>query len=359
MRDPIDIDRDVRAARTLPGGCYSDARFHSWALERVLGRAWQPVPMEQLGPAPGAVLPFRFLAGSLDEPLILTRGPGSDVRCLANVCTHRGNLVATEPGQVSRLLCGYHRRAFDLEGRCLGQAHVGPDCWAGFPAPRDDLTLHPLETVGPLGFTAVDPEPSFAAWAPALRELLADPDVTWTYAADRSPTYELDASWILYVENYLEGLHISSVHPELAAEIDTASYATRLLDHGVLQTAAATDTGAELESHVGARYLWLFPNLMINRYAWGVSVNIVEPLGPTRTRVRYLTFVSDPAQVGRGPGGDVGLVERQDQRIVEQVQQGVSSRAYARGRYVPGWEDGVHAFHRMLAERWNADLSRT
>lgn len=359
MRDPIDIDRDVRVARTLPGACYSDARFHAWALERVLARAWQPAPLEQLPPEAGAVLPFRLLAGSVDEPLILTRAGDQEVRCLANVCTHRGNLVVTEPGQVTRMLCGYHRRAFDLDGRCIGQAQVGRDCWPDFPTAEDALTRYPLERIGPLAFTAVDPEQPFAAWSAALREQLAESDADWTYAAERSPSYEVEASWILYVENFLEGLHIASVHPELSAAIDATSYATTLVENGVLQTAAATDTEAALRTGVGARYLWLFPNLMINRYAWGLSVNVVEPLAPTRTRVRYLTFVSDPAQVGRGPGGDVGLVERQDQRIVEQVQQGVSSRSYARGRYVPGWEDGVHAFHRMLAERWNVDLSRT
>ena len=30
---------------------------------------------------------------------------------------------------------------------------------------------------------------------------------------------------------------------------------------------------------VAAFYFWLFPNLMLNFYPWGLSMNVVNPLG--------------------------------------------------------------------------------
>jgi phenylpropionate dioxygenase-like ring-hydroxylating dioxygenase large terminal subunit len=42
-------------------------------------------------------------------------------------------------------------------------------------------------------------------------------------------------------------------------------------------------------------------------------------------------------------------VELEDEAIVEQVQKGVRSRLYDRGRYSPARETGVHHFHRLLA----------
>jgi choline monooxygenase len=58
--------------------------------------------------------------------------------------------------------------------------------------------------------------------------------------------------------------------------------------------------------------------------------------------------VLDPAKRNRGAGGDLDRVEREDEEIVEQVQKGVRSRLYDRGRYSPLREAGVHHFHRLL-----------
>src|SRR5205814_1118233 len=52
----------------------------------------------------------------------------------------------------------------------------------------------------------------------------------------------------------------------------------------------------------------------------------------------------------RGAGATIDRVEREDEDIVEKVQQGVRSRFYDRGRYSPRRESGVHHFHRLVAE---------
>lgn len=44
-------------------------------------------------------------------------------------------------------------------------------------------------------------------------------------------------------------------------------------------------------------------------------------------------------------------VELEDEAIVENVQRGVRSPLYKRGRYSPTREIGVHHFHRMLVRR--------
>jgi choline monooxygenase len=79
-----------------------------------------------------------------------------------------------------------------------------------------------------------------------------------------------------------------------------------------------------------------------------MSVNVVRPLGPDRTRVSFLAYVWDPARLDRGAGSGLDRVEREDEAVVESVQKGVRSRAYHRGRYSPKREQGVHHFHRLL-----------
>jgi choline monooxygenase len=100
---------------------------------------------------------------------------------------------------------------------------------------------------------------------------------------------------------------------------------------------------------VGAYWVWLFPATMLNLYPWGLSVNVVQPLGPSRTRVHYLTLVDDASLHGKGAGGDLHRVEMEDQEVVLGVQRGMRSRLARPGRYAPRHERGVHHFHTLLA----------
>jgi choline monooxygenase len=102
------------------------------------------------------------------------------------------------------------------------------------------------------------------------------------------------------------------------------------------------------EERVAALYWWLFPNTMLNVYPWGLSVNVVKPVAPDRTRVSYHTWVLDPGRMEGGAGAALDRVEREDEAIVEAVQRGIRSRFYDRGRYSPAREAGVHRFHRIL-----------
>jgi choline monooxygenase len=84
-------------------------------------------------------------------------------------------------------------------------------------------------------------------------------------------------------------------------------------------------------------------------------VNIVQPLGPERTRVSFLTYLHDASLRGTGAGADLHRVEMEDEDIVESVQRGVRSRLYDRGRYSPRRESGTHHFHGLLARALGND----
>jgi choline monooxygenase len=88
---------------------------------------------------------------------------------------------------------------------------------------------------------------------------------------------------------------------------------------------------------------------MFNIYPWGISINIVKPLAPDRTKVSFLSYVWDASRLGQGASAELDRVEREDETVVESVQKGVSSRMYVGGRYSPTQEMGVHHFHRLLA----------
>ena len=77
-------------------------------------------------------------------------------------------------------------------------------------------------------------------------------------------------------------------------------------------------------------------------------MNRVEPLGPSRTRVRFRSHVWDEEKLDRGAGAGLDEVEREDEEVVEAVQRGIRARLYDRARLHPEWEVGVAWFHGML-----------
>jgi len=363
--DRLHVEPDIHRAETLPAAFYRDPEIYESARERVFARSWQLLgDVDPLRP-PGQVQPVTLLPGLLDEPILLARGTDDTLRCLSNVCTHRGNLLVESGGKHRELRCRYHGRRFSLDGRMLSMPEF--DDAEGFPRECDHLPTLPLERWGKFAFTALDPTCSFDEWIGPMRDRLPWlPLDALSHEPIRSRDYLVRAHWALYVENYLEGFHIPFVHADLAQALDYGSYSTEIHGWSNLQLGVAADGEDAFElpegspdsspegdptgrRRIAAYYWWLFPNLMMNVYPWGISVNLVLPLAPDRTKVAFRTYVHDPSRLDTGAGAALDKVEREDEAIVEAVQQGVRSRLYDRGRYSPTREQGVHHFHRLLA----------
>jgi choline monooxygenase len=354
----LQIHPDITQASTLPSTFYSDPAVFQACKERIFARSWQLVGDLDPVKAPGHVHPLTMLEGFLDEPIILSRDDTDSLHCLSNVCTHRGNIVCDHGGRERFLTCCYHGRRFALDGTFRSMPEF--EQAKGFPSPKDNLPKIPFGTWGKFVFASINP-------LFPLNDLLGDMQVRlgWlphdqlAFEPSRSKDYLVRANWALYCDNYLEGFHIPFVHASLADTLDYGSYRTELYKWSNLQLGIAKGgedafdlpaSSPDLGQHIGAYYYWLFPNTMINVYPWGVSVNVVRPLAPDLSKVSFLTYVWDRARLDRGAGSGLDRVEREDEFVVEAVQRGVRSRLYDRGRYSPTREQGVHHFHRLLAQ---------
>jgi len=354
----FEIDEDIRCAWTLPSAVYNDPGVYDVAKERIFSRSWQFVAHVDDVRVAGQTLPTVMLEGCLDEPLLLVRDRGDTLHCLSNVCTHRGMIVCEHGGVESSLRCRYHGRRFALDGafESMPEFEEAED----FPSNSDDLPRVPLERWGPFLFAALDPSMPFGEWIAPVRDRLHWlPLDRFKRDPSRSRDYLVAANWALYCENYLEGFHIPFVHAGLNEVVDYGSYRTELARYASLQVGLSRGGDAVFEPPSGtpdaaekpaAYYYFLFPNLMLNFYPWGLSVNVVKPLGVDRTRVSFLTYVLDESKLETGAGSGLDRVEREDEAIVELVQTGVRSRLYDRGRYSPKREQGTHHFHRLLSE---------
>jgi len=149
------------------------------------------------------------------------------------------------------------------------------------------------------------------------------------------------------------------LHKALAQSIDWGSYRTEPDTWGNCQVGVGKsgdvvfDLPKTHEDHgqqIAAYYFWLFPNIMFNFYPWGLSLNMVRPLQQNLTKVSFRAYVWDEKKLGTGAGGDIDLVEREDEAVVEQVQLGTRSRFYKHGRFSPRQERGVHQFHSIISK---------
>lgn len=357
----LTIPSDIRRATTLPSGFYRKPDIFEQSKEKIFARTWHYVSDAADLQQPGQAYPFTLLEGVLDEPLVLTHSTDGQRYCLSNVCTHRGKVIVEEPGQHRMLRCGYHGRCFRLDGTFKSMPAF--EQVEGFPSQADHLHQLPFAEWLGLYFVSIDPAVSLEEMTQPIRERLHWlPFDTLAFGTEGSIDYEVDAHWALYCDNYLEGFHIPFVHPALNEAVDFDQYAYELFPYCNLQLAIADEGEPYFDIPEGtpdhgkkvyAFYYWLFPNLMFNFYPWGLSLNVVEPLGPTRTRIRFRSYFYQGTRHQRKMNR-LHETEMEDEAVVESVQKGLQSRFYTQGRFSPSMEQGVHHFHRLIAAYMNA-----
>lgn len=359
------INPHIERAETLSSEFYISQDIYDATIEKVFAKSWQYVAdREQLLSMPENTFPITLLDKAISEPLILHTSPTGELKCMSNVCTHRGFQIVHHPAKMSKIVCGYHGRRFDMEGRV---EHM-PEFKEVENFPRSCDHLHHLDVARwkRFVFTGIDPKIDFEKISSKLDERLGFLDMErWRYAPEYSKIYNVSANWALYCDNYLEGFHIPFVHNDLSALIDYGEYTTECYDHMSVQIGygKSGDEGFDIpEGHpdygkvVAAYYYWLFPNFMLNVYPWGVQINVVKPISHQYCKVEFLYYIADEEKWQKfGKDALAEKVEREDEFVVENVQKGMHSRFYDTGQYSVRREKGVHHFHRLISEYFGAE----
>jgi choline monooxygenase len=270
-------------------------------------------------------------------------------------------MVALGSGKTKKLICMYHGRRFNLQGK---MEHMPEFKEAkNFPRPCDNLHTFPLRKWGSFLFAGLNPSFDFQQVIDKMNERVGFlPLDEFKYDPTTSKEYLVHAHWALYCDNYLEGFHIPFVHEGLNQALDYGTYTTEIYKYCNLQIGYASDgtdsfnlpkDHIDYGKEVAAYYYWVFPNMMFNFYPWGVSVNVVKPININRTKVSFITYIYDPDKFDQGAGSQLEKVEREDEFVVEHVQKGIRSSFYKAGRFSPTREQGVHHFHSLLAQFLN------
>ena len=352
----IDPDGNIARASTLAASLYFSPETFDLERDRIFFATWQLVGHLHQVPNPGDYFTFDLLG----EPLLIARGEDGILRAFHNVCRHRAGPPASGCGNRKLFRCSYHGWTYRLDGTLL----VTPEFDGVEDFDPEEFGLAPvsLEEWFNLIFVNLDPE------AEPLRACLGEVaqqaekfDFRSMKFAERR-TYDMKCNWKTYVDNYLEGYHLPSVHPGLNRELNYSEYtvecsARQVRQWSPIRGAQPGDAVARrypsASENVTADYFWMFPNWMLNCYPDNVSVNIVLPLEPERTLVIFEWYLPQndlDSTAARQAIAFSDEIQVEDIAICETVQKNLHSRSYSSGRYSVKQEQGLHAFHRMYRE---------
>ena len=251
-----------------------------------------------------------------EVPVLLVRGEDGHVRAFLNACRHRGSRVAEGHGHAGRTFtCPYHAWTYDIHGRLLGQP-LADKGFAGLDRAR--LGLIPLPVGEAAGLVLVHPGRTapadlhadappqvvdVEAWLEGLAEELGE----WDFAGHRffdERVMDLDCSWKLAYDTFLEGYHIFSLHSRTVGKglLSTPVTGDRFGRHnrGVVHARtlaahaeAVPEDRWDLKGHSSIVYQ-LFPNVLINlplsghAELWQIYPHPSDP-GRSRAHLRFYT----------------------------------------------------------------------
>ena len=337
----------------LPGPWYYDPAHYQRELEAFWYRRWVAVAREEELPNPGDWRVARIGTQSI----VVLRGEDGSLRAFHNTCRHRGSILCIEErGNFARrrIVCPYHSWTYDLAGRLVATPRrmETPDFEPG------DFPLHAVAAAAWDGFVFLNlagrdapPLDVGNLEAQFARYALGKLRIGKRIVAD------VQANWKLVAENFSECFHCPPVHPELCRVVtayrEAGAWGLRGPEpRGEYAEGAETLTldgsarlppiGTLTEEERNTLYVpaMLPPSLFLNVHPDYVNAHLMTPTGPQSVRIVYdWLFEAD-----RLPLSDADLqhyvalwdvTNRQDARNCEWQQQGIHSRAFAHGYYVP------------------------
>jgi choline monooxygenase len=328
---------------TLPAAQYRNDPVQ-WEAERrsIFAKSWQFFGHESQLAETGQWL-AETLAG---YPIVVVRDEAGVLRGYHNVCRHRAGPLTDGPSGKcdGALVCRYHGWTYALDGRLRAARDFGPS--AGFD-PRE-YGLYPVrvECWRGLVFVAMDAEiAALAEWVAPLERRVAGRGWGEVEVALQR-RHRIACNWKTYVENYLEGYHVPTIHPSLDAEIDSARY-TVTMDGLVALHEAPTRGEAPV---YGGLWAWLWPNLGVNVYAEGLMMERMSPVGPAECRLDYLYLMPKGVSVSAETLAMSDVVTAEDVSIAEAVQLNLDAGIYDTGRLSLRHETAVAAFQTLVSE---------
>lgn len=194
------------APRGLPGKYYLDQEYFEYECTTVLKNGWHCVGRVDETSEIGDYFTLQLL----NEPLIIVRDQAG-IKALSNVCRHRGMRLAEGAGNTKRFVCRYHAWMYNTDGKLQRAARMKNE---GFDPKTCKLgEFNCEERFGFIYVCLNEIAPDIDKELDGLGTLIS-PYEPENYRIVHSATEIWQTNWKCLVENFMEGYHLSVVHPE-------------------------------------------------------------------------------------------------------------------------------------------------
>jgi phenylpropionate dioxygenase-like ring-hydroxylating dioxygenase large terminal subunit len=319
----------------------------------VLRRHPRPLCPAAAVPETGRFLTLRAEGRSI----VVVRGEDGVVRGFLNACRHRGNEIAEGSGCAKAFVCRYHGWTYDLDGALRHVPHE-----EGFPGlDRGRHGLAPVaieERHGIVFLAGLGTSGARGGGAAELPELIAADQQL--IASDESV---LPVNWKIYLESFLEGYHIRTLHRETFYRygFDNLTLVEHSGPHSrvtfpfqrIRKLAEVPADERRVEGRLTHVYQ-VFPCAIVAMLSRHTTMVVLEPVDVQSTRVINYVLTN------RAPGGeaereaaerDVMFVKQtggaEDLAVTQAIQRSLASGAndvFTFGRH----EGAIAHFHRAL-----------
>ncbi len=343
--------RSAAGACGLPREFVTSTDRFDQETDRIFSRNWICVARIEELDATSRCLPIQFE----NQALVLVQDESGAIRAFRNFCRHRGSQLVNEDNCAAiakRIQCPYHAWTYDRAGQLLSAPNM--EGVPGFNENDYPLLQVPCQSLGGFIWINHDPEQDVAEWIGPLTSRMKD----WGLAQlkiGHQIEYLVEANWKLIFQNYSECYHCPIVHPALnrltpylGSSNDFMSGAILGGPMGLAEDSQTMSTdgklvgemlpGLTMDQQRSVHYFTLFPNLFLSFHPDYVLVHRLERVNVHSTKVCCL-FLFDPVLVAQDafdPGRAIefwDLTNRQDWRVCELAQRGMSDPDYVPGPY--------------------------
>ena len=352
--------------RRLPGLVFRSPDYHQFELSAWLGKTWLFVGRCSDIPNPGDA---KTVPG---YPMFIIRDNDDQVRVFHNACRHRGHrLVKDQCSGLKRLVCPYHKWAYDLDGslvRSPNFAGAGKHVCEGMSF--DELGLVPVRSGVWQDWIFMNVDGSAEALEDFIKPMADKLDFVAFGRLKHFLTMdarEIPANWKICLENTMEPYHVPYVHAETAAGQPLAEH-YMVVDDPI--TGSAIDIpGSDYTNEPGsgdvsnldmsARYLCRLPNLFLTSYAPDVIVDTMilpDSKNPRKSWMEQAWYTTSGRQMTSEEIESWKVLEErvidEDIDVMIEVQEGAESPAVDDGGVLsPAWESCISGMYKHLVQR--------
>ncbi|MFC1681525.1 aromatic ring-hydroxylating dioxygenase subunit alpha [Pseudomonadota bacterium] len=359
------VELDGDRPMGMDGSFYTSPDLFEYEKSTVLKTGWHCVGRADEIAHPGDY----FTARLFDEPLIVVCGDDGFIRVLANVCRHRGMMLVEGKGNVKRFVCPYHAWSYSRNGKLAKAARMDNK---GFEVSNCRLPEYASEIWQ--GFIYVNLSDNPSSLAPHLAELdeFLNPYETHSFRIVHFAQEVWQCNWKCLVENFMEGYHLSVVHPKTLRGYTPTQLCTKGPSNSSFTSYYANypdnipprGHGAEgLTKQQGHRsFLFSVFPAQVTSQAANLLVSLsLQPVNVDHVRVRWtLSVYKDDLNDG-AIEERIALwteVNREDRVKLEKLQTALrSSRAVAGPLAGEDLEGTIRDFHKYLAREFRKHIT--